>query len=144
MVPLLEGREAQVSVAAVNGPRATVIAGVAEAVLEVAAQFAESGRKTKRLKVSHAFHSPLMEPMLAEFRAVLESVVFAAPRLAVVSHVTGELAASEELCSAEYWVRQVRQAVRFADGIGWLEGHGVSRFLEIGPDGTLTALAQAA
>ena len=111
--------------------------------MEVAAQFAESGRKTKRLQVSHAFHSPLMEPMLAEFRAVLESVVFAAPRLAVVSHVTGELAASEELCSAEYWVRQVRQAVRFADGIGWLEGHGVSRFLEIGPDGTLTALAQS-
>ncbi|WP_245790922.1 acyltransferase domain-containing protein, partial [Streptomyces monashensis] len=142
VAPLVEGRAGEVSIAAVNGPRAVVIAGVESAVVEVAEQLKARGRRTSRLRVSHAFHSPLMEPMLDAFRRVAEGVSYAAPSIPLVSNVTGQLAADGELASAEYWVRHVREAVRFADGVAALVAEGVTRFLEIGPDGTLTALAQ--
>ncbi|WP_405887188.1 SDR family NAD(P)-dependent oxidoreductase [Streptomyces sp. NBC_01136] len=143
VTPLLEGRGAEVAIAAVNGPRSVVLSGVESVAEAVAGEVAAMGRRTSRLRVSHAFHSPLMEPMLDEFRTVAESVTYAPAQLAVVSNVTGQAAAVGELESAEYWVRHVREAVRFADGIEWLAGHGVTRFVEIGPDATLTALAQS-
>ncbi|MGW7349866.1 type I polyketide synthase [Streptomyces sp. NPDC054784] len=143
VLALLDGR-ADVGVAAFNGPRATVVSGTGAAVEEVAAHVRDTlGRRATRLRVSHAFHSPLMEPMLDAFRRVLDTVEFAAPSIPLVSNVTGAAATTEELCSADYWVRHVRRPVRFADGVALLASQGVSRFLEIGPDGTLAALAGA-
>ncbi|AWI33196.1 polyketide synthase [Streptomyces tirandamycinicus] len=140
VAPLLVGREAELGVAAVNGPTAVVISGDEAAVEEVAARFAGAGRRVRRLSVSHAFHSPRMEGMLEEFRTVLKGVEFQAPRIPVVSTLTGRLAAGEDLRSADYWVRQVREAVRYADAVTAMEQQGVRTYAEIGPDGVLTAL----
>ncbi|WP_238581096.1 acyltransferase domain-containing protein, partial [Streptomonospora alba] len=133
------GRGACVDVAAVNGPRSVVVSGEEGAVEEVVGELAEEGCRVRRLGVSHGFHSALMEPVLEEFRAVLGEVSFSAPRLGVVSNVTGALAGAEELCSPEYWVRHVRETVRFADGVGAMARAGVSRFVELGPDGGLVS-----
>ncbi|MEU4213589.1 SDR family NAD(P)-dependent oxidoreductase, partial [Streptomyces sp. NPDC026206] len=135
---LVEG----VSIAAVNGPQAVVIAGDEAAVSRIAETFAAEGRKTQRLSVSHAFHSPLMDPMLEEFRQVVSGLSFSAPKIPLISNLTGEQATAELVCSPDYWVRHVRETVRFADGVKALAGAGVSAFLELGPDGVLTAMAQ--
>jgi acyl transferase domain-containing protein/acyl carrier protein len=127
-----------VDIAAVNAPGSVVISGNEPAVLAVAAHFAD--RKSKQLAVSHAFHSPLMEPMLADFRKVAQEIAYGTARIPVVSNVTGRLAEPGDLDSAEYWVRHVREAVRFCDGIQTLERAGVATFLELGPDAALTPM----
>ncbi len=142
VAPLLVGHRDTVSVAAVNGPRSLVLAGEEDAVAEIAARLEAEGRRTKRLAVSHAFHSPLMEPMLDEFRAVVSGLSLQAPLLPFVSNLTGEPATVAQVTSADYWVDHVRRAVRFADGIGWLTDHGVTTFLELGPDSVLSAMTQ--
>ncbi|MFI2779942.1 type I polyketide synthase, partial [Streptomyces sp. ALB3] len=131
-----------VSIAALNGPSATVVSGDEDAVLAIAAHFEAEGRKTKRLRVSHAFHSPRMDAMLDEFRTVAETMTFHAPGIAIVSDLTGAVVPSREIRTPEYWVRHVRQAVRFLDGIRTLQDQGVTKFLELGPDGLLTAMGQ--
>ncbi|MEU9148263.1 type I polyketide synthase, partial [Streptomyces sp. NPDC048349] len=136
VLPLLTGG---VNIAAVNGPESVVVSGVEAAVVGVGEHFTAIGRKTSRLAVSHAFHSALMDPMLDEFRAVAAGLRFSAARIPVVSTVTGEVSEAWQL--PEYWVGQVREAVRFADAVRCLEEQGVTRFLEIGPDGILTGLA---
>ncbi|WP_167442466.1 acyltransferase domain-containing protein, partial [Streptomyces rhizosphaericus] len=129
-----------VAVAAVNGPEAVVVSGDEDAVHAIEETFAMGGVRTRRLRVSHAFHSARMDGMLAEFGEVLNGVEFRVPSVPVVSNVSG-VVAGEELCSPEYWVRHVRETVRFADGLDTLRELGVGSFLELGPDGTLTALA---
>jgi acyl transferase domain-containing protein/acyl carrier protein len=129
------------SLAAVNGPASVVISGEAAAVEAVAAAF--PGRRTRRLRVSHAFHSPLMDPMVEEFAAVAARVSFAEPRIAVVSNLTGELAAVGELADPGYWMRHVREPVRFADGIAALRAAGATWFAEAGPGQALSGLVAA-
>jgi pimaricinolide synthase PimS1 len=138
---LLAGREAHVSLAAVNGPSSVVISGDEDVVLELAGEWASRGRKAKRLSVSHAFHSPRMDAMLDEFAKLADGISFAAPRLTVVSNVTGEPLTAELACSSEYWVRHVREPVLFLDGVRWLEEAGATRLLELGPDAVLAAAA---
>ena len=139
---LLAGREAELSLAAINGPRSLVVSGVAEAVEEVRAHCAEQGHKTKRLAVSHAFHSPLMEPMLAEFAALAAELDYAAPQIPVVSNLSGELLAPDQATDPAYWAAHVREPVRFAAGLATLRAQGAGAFVELGPDPVLTASAR--
>ncbi|MBI0300284.1 acyltransferase domain-containing protein, partial [Streptomyces sp. PRKS01-29] len=142
VVPLLAGKEHRAAIAAVNGPTSVVVSGDEDVVTAVAETLARQGRKTKRLVVSHAFHSPHMDGMLDAFREVVSRLAFAPPRVPVVSNLTGGIADPEELCTPEYWVRQVRGAVRFLDGVRTLADAGVRTHLELGPDGVLTAMGQ--
>ncbi|MEU2396306.1 type I polyketide synthase, partial [Streptomyces sp. NPDC007369] len=138
VAPLLTETD-RVGIAAVNGPQSVVIAGDEDAATAIAESLA--GRKTKRLTVSHAFHSPHMDGMLDDFRRVVSGLAFAAPRIPVVSNLTGGPVA-DEMASAEFWVRHVREAVRFLDGMRALEAAGVTTYLELGPDGVLSAMGQ--
>jgi mycoketide-CoA synthase len=142
LAPTLTGHDSNVALAAINGPAAVVISGEQDTVLEIAAGWAEKGRNTKRLRVSHAFHSPLIDAILDDLAAVAERVDFHAPQIPIISNLTGTPVPAEQLCSADYWVRQAREPVRFLDGLRWLEREAVTSLVELGPDGTLTAMAQ--
>ncbi|HWM09955.1 MAG TPA: type I polyketide synthase [Solirubrobacteraceae bacterium] len=140
-VASMAGREADLSLAGVNGPASVVVSGDERAVLELAESWRARGRRAKRLRVSHAFHSQLMEPMLRDFGRVAAQLDYAPPRIPVVSNVTGEPLGDAEIASPDYWVRHVREPVRFLAGLRWLEAQGATRFLELGPDGVLSAMA---
>ncbi|MFF4219494.1 SDR family NAD(P)-dependent oxidoreductase [Streptomyces nondiastaticus] len=140
----LAGPARRVAIAAVNGPRSVVVSGEEEAVRTVAARFAGRGRRTTRLRASHAFHSPLMEPMLAEFGRVASGTAYGKPRIPVISTLTGRRAEGDDLRSASYWVRQARETVRFGDAVHRLvHDERVTACLEVGPDAQLTAAAMS-
>ncbi|TLP54793.1 type I polyketide synthase [Microbispora triticiradicis] len=140
--PLLAGHEENVGVAAVNGPAAVVVSGDTDAVLDVARRCEELGWATRRLNVSHAFHSPHMDGMLGDLLDVAAALTFRPPAIPVVSNLTGRIATQEELCSPAYWVRHAREGVRFLDGVHRLAEQGVTSYLELSPDAVLAPLAR--
>ncbi len=142
MLEAITGPPGAVSLAAVNGPSSVVISGDEDPVLALAAEWEHRGAKTKRLRVSHAFHSHRMDDMLDAFEEVAESVSFSPPTITILSNLTGQPATPEELCTARYWARHARETVRFADTVQWLANQGVNTFLELGPDGALSAMVQ--
>ncbi|WP_455431633.1 SDR family NAD(P)-dependent oxidoreductase, partial [Streptomyces fagopyri] len=141
VLPLLAGHEGRAAIAALNSPLATVVSGDEDAVTAVADALTAQGRKTRRLNVSHAFHSPRMDAMLDEFTALTAHLPHHTATLPVISAVTGAPYGAAETADPAHWARQVREAVRFGDGVRTLEDQGITTYVEIGPGGVLTALA---
>ncbi|MFI5836654.1 type I polyketide synthase [Micromonospora sp. NPDC051300] len=129
------------AVAAVNGPRVGVLSGPVEAVAARAAALAARGVPTRLLHTSHAFHSPVLDPVLDAFTAIVAAVPRRAPKLPYVSNVTGGWIGEDEATDPAYWARQLRGTVRFADGVRTLLADGPRVLLEVGPGDGLGALA---
>ena len=131
----------QVTIAAVNGPESTVISGESAAIARICSELEAVRVKTKKLQVSHAFHSPLMEPMLKEFAAVAEEIGYNQPKILIISNVTGE-EVDDSIASAQYWVNHVRKPVKFVQGMEALHKQGTEIFLEIGPKPVLLGMGR--
>ncbi|MEU1551083.1 type I polyketide synthase, partial [Nocardia sp. NPDC005745] len=136
----LLGFEEHLSIAAINGPSSTVVSGDNEAIEQWSQQWRDDGRKTTRLRVSHAFHSVQMDPILEQFGEVVARVSIGTPTIPILSNLSGNLVSVEDLGSVQYWVQHVRRAVRFMDGVRFLEDAGVTRFLELGPGAGSSAM----
>ncbi|MCB0207974.1 MAG: SDR family NAD(P)-dependent oxidoreductase [Anaerolineae bacterium] len=132
---------AGVSIAAVNGPQHVVISGQREQIRAIVESLAANGIETRQLTVSHAFHSPLIGPMLADFGQVAQTITYSSPQIALVSNVTGKLA-MDEMTQPAYWVHQAQETVQFADSVGTLHEQGIDIFLEIGPQPILLGMGQ--
>ncbi|MDT0612242.1 type I polyketide synthase [Streptomyces lancefieldiae] len=135
---LLDGHEDSVGIAAVNGPNSVVISGDEGPARRIAEQL---GGRIRRLRSSHAFHSPHMAAMLDDFRRELGELPATAPHIPVVSDLTGDLATAEQLGSPDYWARHVRETVRFEAGLRHLDAQGTTGYLELGPDAVLAVPA---
>jgi len=131
-----------VSIAAVNGPRQTVISGYAESVRQMADRLESEGIAVVNLNVSHAFHSHLLDPFLEEFKTEISDIRFGKPKIRLVSNVTGSTMSDDEMANPEYWCRHARSTVRFLDGMQTLAANGCKMFIEIGPKPVLTDLAR--
>jgi acyl transferase domain-containing protein/acyl carrier protein len=131
-----------ITIAAINGPTSVVLSGEKTALTTVVNQLAMQGYKVKPLVVSHAFHSALMEPMLAEFTQLARTVVYQEPQLSLISNVTGALVADGQVSCAEYWVRHARAAVRFEQGMQTLWQAGYEVYLELGPAPVLLGMGK--
>jgi FkbH-like protein len=137
--PLLQAHAQQISLAAINGPENLVISGLGAVVDALGAQLQAQGIKTKDLKVSQGFHSPLMEPMLAEFAKIAQEIRYAQPKIDLVSNLTGKLA-TEKIATSSYWVEHIRACVQFAEGMKTLQEQGVRILVEIGPKPVLLGM----
>ncbi|BAJ32313.1 MULTISPECIES: type I polyketide synthase [Kitasatospora] len=142
VAPLLAEYGDRVALAADNGPDAVVLSGDAGPVAELAARFTELGCRTRTLTVSHAFHSAHMDSAVDEFRRIAAGLRYRAPRLTVVSDLTGAVATAEELASADYWAAHLRRPVRFRQGVRTLAELGATAWAELGPGQVLASLAK--
>jgi len=138
----LSSYSGRLSIAAINGPKSVVISGNLEALGEVTAELSSQGIETKRLRVSHAFHSPLMEPILEPFEKVAAEVNYGKPAIPLVSNITGKMVGGESALSSSYWRRHVREAVLFSSSMSTLEEQGYGVFLEVGPGTTLLGMGR--
>lgn len=129
-------------VAAVNAPELGVLSGPVEVIDAVERQLVERGVAARRLHVSHAFHSHMLDPVLRDFRAIVSRIVLSPPRIPFVSNLTGHWITSKEACSADYWVQHLRGTVRFSDGLGELLSKPDRMLLEVGPGDGLSGLAR--
>jgi acyl transferase domain-containing protein len=134
VAPLLAPYHKEVSLAAINGPRSVVVSGRGEVIDRLEQEFQAQGITTQSLTVSHAFHSPLMDPILEKFKGEAEKVKFEPPHLDLVSNLTGTIFEAGEKPDSNYWKDHLRQAVRFSKGIESLVNAGYEVFLEIGED----------
>ena len=130
-----------IAIAATDSPEITVLSGESVAVRVIVSKLESAGIKTKQLQVSHAFHSPLMTPMLAEFEAVANQLNYNQPRLRIISNLTGTTA-DKSIATAQYWVNHVLRPVRFAQGMATLHQKGYETFLEIGPEPILLGMGR--
>jgi acyl transferase domain-containing protein/NADPH:quinone reductase-like Zn-dependent oxidoreductase/acyl carrier protein len=137
----IQGKGQELSIAAINGPTSTVASGNQEAIEELVESFKDKGRKTKRLQVSHAFHSPLIEPMLKEFEELARSLAYQEPKIPIVSNTTGELLTPQQATDPAYWAAHAREPVRFADTVATLGDQATTTYIELGPDPVLSAIA---
>ncbi|MEV0187998.1 SDR family NAD(P)-dependent oxidoreductase [Kitasatospora purpeofusca] len=144
VAPELAALADRVAIAAVNGPSSVVLSGDETEVRRLAEDWRARGRRVKLLTVGRAFHSPHMDAVLDEFRAVAERLDYREPHTPVVSNLHGGLARAGELTEPGYWVRHIREAVRFHDGVRTLDGLGTTAYLELGPGPVLTALTEEA
>ncbi len=143
VAPQVAAHAAVLAIAAINAPGQTVVSGAAAQVDALCQAFTERGVRCQRLPVSHAFHSPLVEPMLDAFERVVAGLRLAAPRLRLISNLSGALAVGDEIRQAAYWRRHVREPVRFADGVRSLAALRPEVCIEIGPQPALLALLAA-
>ncbi|MEM8805131.1 MAG: type I polyketide synthase [Cyanobacteria bacterium P01_G01_bin.38] len=133
--------DSPVTIAAFNGPNNTVISGPESALGTAIAACSKLGIKSQRLPVSHAFHSPAMEPMLADFREVAEQIDFHPPKIKLISNLTGAVA-DGAVATPDYWCEHVIQPVNFAAGAKTLFRQGCPILLEVGPKPVLLGMAQ--
>ncbi|EUA85269.1 acyl transferase domain protein [Mycobacterium ulcerans str. Harvey] len=136
--PLLEGLDHAVSIAAINGATSIVLSGDHDSLEQIGEHFITQDRRTTRLQVSHAFHSPHMDPILEQFRQIAAQLTFSAPTLPILSNLTGQIARHDQLASPDYWTQQLRNTVRFHDTVAALLGAGEQVFLELSPHPVLT------
>ncbi|MEO3768751.1 acyltransferase domain-containing protein, partial [Streptomyces sp. B5E4] len=138
LTPLIDGTG--VEIAAANSPTHTVLTGQAEAIDTLASRCEDTGLRARRLRVSHAFHSAHMDPILEEFRQAVADTPAQAPALPVVSNRTGQPLTPEQAASPDYWAEQLRHTVEYTTVTTYLEEAGTTTYLELGPDTTLTTL----
>ncbi|MBW4479945.1 MAG: SDR family NAD(P)-dependent oxidoreductase [Tolypothrix brevis GSE-NOS-MK-07-07A] len=142
VIAAIEPFKGQMSIAAINGPKNIVISGKSEAVQAVTQTLEAEGIRSCPLKVSHAFHSPMMEPILDAFKQIATEVKYSSPQIKMISNLTGELVKEEEVTQAEYWCRHLREAVKFSANMQTLHKQSCELFVEIGPHPVLLGMGR--